>query len=77
MTIRRVGTPQEETARKERLRRSSRECSCGMLRMWGHACLDGHMRMTIEEFSELLCRSIANWTPEERAQARKKLQESL
>jgi len=56
--IRRLGTQEEQAARKERLRNSSRECSCGLLRMYGHACIYGHMRMGLEEFTQLLCRSI-------------------
>jgi hypothetical protein len=58
MTIRFIVTPAEEAARKERLRNSSRECSCGLLRLWGHACIRGHLRMGLEEFTQLLCRSI-------------------
>jgi hypothetical protein len=59
--IRILGTLEEEAARKARLRNSSRTCSCGLLRMYGHACLDGHVRMGIEESSEFMCDEIRTW----------------
>ena len=51
--IRIPGTLEEEAARKARLRNSSRECSCGLLRMYGHACLEGHVRMGIERHHQI------------------------
>ena len=59
--IRIPGTLEEEAARKERLHNSSRECSCGLLRMYGTPCLNGHMYMGIEEFSEFMYDEIRTW----------------
>jgi hypothetical protein len=61
MTIRRLGMPEEEYARKERLRALVRECpECGRLNFWGtFPC--GHVVGTIEEFTEWFCAEIRAW----------------
>ena len=48
-----LGTPEEEAARKANLRNSSRTCSYGLLRMYGHACLEGHVRVGIERHHQI------------------------
>jgi hypothetical protein len=59
--IRKLGSPEQEAARKEGLRALVRECpECGRLNFWGtFPC--GHVVGTIEEFTEWLCSNIKTW----------------
>jgi hypothetical protein len=61
MTIRRLGTPEQEAAGKERLRALVRECQkCGRLNFWGtFPC--GHVVGAMEEFTEWFCGEIRTW----------------
>lgn len=73
MTIRIVGTEQEEAERTEKLRRSQVECSfCHILRQWGGPCPHCHKFIgSIEEAGEFLIQSIQRLTPEEQEEFRR------
>ena len=61
LMIRRLGTQEEEKARKRRLRALIRECRvCGRLNFWStFPC--GHVVGGIEEVNDWMCREIKTW----------------